>query len=191
MSKRQQKIQTEAGRAAVPSAVRIFAANERMNQMLLEHLDPAVWRAKSPGSVRSIAAIFTHVHNMRCKWVRLTAPQLKVPVQLNRTQCTQRQAAAGLAKSAARCEQMLAEAFNNVEGGGGIKKFHRDGWGKPWPVGVEMLCYMVAHEAHHRGQVMMLAHQMGSPLPTEVMAGIWNWEKIWKECGWDEGPGDD
>jgi uncharacterized damage-inducible protein DinB len=189
MSARQQKVQTEAGRAVVPSAVTIFAANERMNQMLIEHLDPAVWRAKPPGGVRSIAAIFTHVHNMRCKWVRLTAPQLKVPAQLNRTQCTPRQAAAGLAKSAVRCEQMLAEAF--AGGGSLVNKFHRDGWGKPWPVGVEMLCYMVAHEAHHRGQVMMLAHQLGSPLPTEVMAGIWNWEKIWKECGWHGGPGAD
>jgi uncharacterized damage-inducible protein DinB len=28
----------------------------------------------------------------------------------------------------------------------------------------EMLCYMLAHEAHHRGQVCMLAHQLGFPL---------------------------
>jgi len=50
-----------------------------------------------------------------------------------------------------------------------------------------MLCYMVAHEAHHRGQVCMLAHQMGFKLPVAVMSGIWNWEKLWKECGWAGG----
>jgi uncharacterized damage-inducible protein DinB len=54
-----------------------------------------------------------------------------------------------------------------------------------------MLCYMLAHEAHHRGQVCLLAHQLGFPLPDEVMSGIWNWEKIWKECGWPGGPGSD
>jgi uncharacterized damage-inducible protein DinB len=52
-----------------------------------------------------------------------------------------------------------------------------------------MLCYMLAHEAHHRGQVCMLAHQLGFPLPKQVANGIWNWEKLWKECGSPGGPG--
>jgi len=112
---RQREVHTELGRAAV----RIFAANERMNQILIEHLDPAAWRAKPPGKARSIAAIFTHMHNMRCKWVRLTAPHLKVPRQLHRANCTPRQARAGLAESAARCAEMLAEALG---GGGGPRR---------------------------------------------------------------------
>jgi uncharacterized damage-inducible protein DinB len=52
-----------------------------------------------------------------------------------------------------------------------------------------MLCYMLAHEAHHRGQVGMLAHQLGFSLPTEVDSGLWNWEKLWKEWGWQDDPG--
>ena len=175
--------QTQIGRAAV----RVFAANERMNQSLIEHLEPAAWRAKPPGEVRTIAAIFTHMHNVRGKWVRLTAPHLKGAAQLSRTHCTLQQARAGLAVSAARCAEMLAEA---LDGGGRVEKFRRDGWGRPWPVGVEMLCYMLAHEAHHRGQVCMLAHQLGFKLPIGVTAGLWNWEKLWRECGAAGGPGD-
>jgi uncharacterized damage-inducible protein DinB len=181
---RHHKVQTQLGRAAVQT----FAANERTNQMLIEHLDPAAWRAKPPGAARTIAAIFTHMHNVRRKWVRLTAPHLKVPRQLNRARCTPQQARAGLAESAARCAEMLAEALG---GGGRIAKFRRDGWARPWPVGLEMLCYMLSHEAHHRGQVCMLAHQLGSPLPKEVGYGMWNWEKLWKECGARGGPGHD
>jgi uncharacterized damage-inducible protein DinB len=173
----QPKIDTRLGQAAA----QIFAANDRMNQMLIEHLDSAAWRAKPPGKVRTIAAIFTHMHNVRSKWVRLTAPHLKVPLQLNRTHCTPQQARAGLAESAARCSEMLAEALGSD--GSGIENFRRDGWAPPWPVGVEMLCYMLSHEAHHRGQVCILAHQLGFPLPKEVAYGIWNWEKLWKECG--------
>ena len=176
MTTRQNKIDTEKVQPALGgAAVRIFAANERMNQMLLEHLDPAAWRAPPPGKVRSIAAIFTHMHNVRTKWVRLTAPHLKVPPQLNRAHCTPQQARAGLAESAARCGEMLADAL----GGGRIEEFRRDGWARPWPVGMEMLCYMLAHEAHHRGQVCMLAHQLGFPLSKEVTSGMWSWEKLW------------
>jgi uncharacterized damage-inducible protein DinB len=186
MTTRQPKRHTQLGRAAI----QIFAANERMNQILIEHLDPAAWTARPlisqpPGATRKnttrpIAAIFTHVHNVRCKWIRLTAPHLKIPSQLNRSTCTPQQARAGLAESAARCTEMLAEAFG---GGGHVNKFLRDGWAKPWPVGPEMLCYMLAHEAHHRGQVCMLAHQLGFPLSPNVTSSMWNWEKIWKECG--------
>ena len=194
MTTRRHKVQTQEVHTRQvhaelgPAAVRIFAANERMNQILIEHLNPAAWKAKPSGNARTIAAIFTHMHNVRTKWVRLTAPHLKVPRQLARAHCTRQQARAGLAKSAARCGEMLAEALGSV---GRVEKFHRDGWGRPWPVGVEMLCYMLSHEAHHRGQVCMLAHQMGFPLPIGVTSGIWNWEKLWKECGAPGGPGDD
>jgi uncharacterized damage-inducible protein DinB len=181
---REEKVQTQLGRAAME----IFAANDRMNQMLIERLDPAAWTAKPPGKSRTIAAIFTHMHNVRAKWVRLTAPHLPVPARLNRAHATPKQARAALAESAARCAEMLAEALGGSLGR--IEKFHRDGWARPWPVGVEMLCYMVSHEAHHRGQVCMLAHQMGFPLPIGVTSGIWNWERLWKECGSSGGPGD-
>jgi uncharacterized damage-inducible protein DinB len=207
---RTQRTYTQLGQAAA----RIFAANDRMNQNLIEHLDPAAWKAnlpanlparpparppakppgkaRSPGRTRNIAAIFTHMHNVRSKWIRLTAPHLKVPPQLNRAHCTPQQARAGLAESAARCAEMLAEALGGPEvPGGRIETFHRDGWAPPWPVGPEMLCYMLAHEAHHRGQVCMLAHQLGFPLPSKVAVGIWNWEKLWKECGSPCGPGYD
>ena len=201
MTTRQPKVHTQLGRAAVQNfAARIFLANDRINQILIEHLDPAAWgtrppTAKPPGknpgknNVRTIAAIFTHMHNVRAKWVRLTAPHLKVPPQLNRAHCTPQQARAGLAESAARCAEMLAEALGG--GGGRVEKFRRDGWARPWPVGLEMLCYMLSHEAHHRGQVCMLAHQLGFPLPNEVASGLWNWEKLWKECGSPRGPGYD
>ncbi len=176
MTTRQDKVHSQLGRAAV----QIFAANDRVNQLLIEELDAAAWRAKPPGNVRSIAAIFTHMHNVRTKWIRLTAPHLKVPPQLNRASCTPQQARAGLAESAARCTEMLADALGDE---GRVETFRRDGWAHPWPVGPEMLCYMLAHEAHHRGQVCMLAHQLGFPLTNVATSGMWNWEKIWKECG--------
>ena len=180
MAKLQHKAHTQLG----PAAVQIFAANDRMNQHLIEHLDPAAWKskppAKSPANVRTIAAIFTHMHNVRTKWIRLTAPHLKVPSQLNRAHCTPQQARAALAESAALCAEMLTEALGGSSGqiDGRIKNFRRDGWAPPWPVGPEMLCYMLAHEAHHRGQVCMLAHQLGFRLPHRVGDGIWNWERL-------------
>ena len=159
-----------------------YAVNDRMNQLILEHLDPHAWRAKPPvGNGRTIAAIFAHMHNVRRKWLRLSAPHLKLPAQLDRTRCTQRQARAALAESALRCSQMLAEALGRPRGR--VRQFRRDGWARPWPGGAAMFAYMIVHEAHHRGQVCMLAHQLGFPLPIKAAYGLWCWEKLWKECG--------
>ncbi|MGA2649588.1 MAG: DinB family protein [Terracidiphilus sp.] len=174
MTARMKKAEGELGAAGA----RIFAANERMNQLLIEELDPAVWKAKPVGGVRTVAAIFTHMHNVRCKWVRLTAPHLKVPALLNRARCTPDEARAGLAESGLRCVEMLVEALGDGER---VTEFLRDGLAQPWPVGPEMLAYMVAHEAHHRGQVCMLAHQLGFPLAGKVTSAMWSWERVWRE----------
>jgi uncharacterized damage-inducible protein DinB len=159
-----------------------YAVNERMNQIVLEHLDPAAWSAKLPGSKgRTIAAIVAHVHNIRRKWLRLSAPHLELPAALDRASCTQKQAQAALLESAARCSEMLADALSTPERR--VATFRRDGWAKPWPAGAAMLAYMLSHDAHHRGQVCMLAHQLGFPLTTTAVSRMWGWEKLWKECG--------
>lgn len=159
-----------------------FAVNDRMNQLVIEHLDPRAWRAKPPGGKgRTIAAIFTHVHNIRRKWLRLSAPHLKLPPELDRTRCTQKQAKAGLAESASRCCEMLSDALGNPASR--IAKFQRDGWARPWTPGAAMFAYMITHDAHHRGQVCQLASELGYPLKGQAAYGVWNWEKLWKECG--------
>jgi uncharacterized damage-inducible protein DinB len=183
---------TAMPQAVIQSSVRMrdglletFAVNEAINQLLLEQLDPRAWRAEPPRSKgskgRTIAAIFAHMHNIRRKWIRLSAPHLKLPAELGHLRCTQRQARAALGESGRRCSEMLAEALGGSDGG--VKKFRRDGWARPWPGGAAMVAYMVTHEAHHRGQICMLAHQLGFPLKAAYK--MWNWERLWRQCGFD------
>jgi uncharacterized damage-inducible protein DinB len=164
------------------SLLETYAVNERMNQLILEQLDPHTWRAKAPGrNARTIAAIFAHMHNIRHKWVRLSAPHIKLPPRLDRICLTQQQARVALAASARSCSQMLAEALCRPEGR--VKQFRRDGWAKAWPAGAAMFAYMIVHESHHRGQICMLAHLLGCPLPSKTRYEMWVWEKLWKQCG--------
>lgn len=98
------RAQAAVARDLCQALVESYAVNDRMNQLVLEHLDPGAWRAKLPGSKgRTIAAIFSHVHNIRRKWLRLSAPHLKLPAPLDRGRCSLKQAGAALAESAACC----------------------------------------------------------------------------------------
>ena len=38
-----------------------------------------------------------------------------------------------------------------------------------------VLTYFVAHEAHHRGQIVMLGRQLGHRLPQDAINGLWQW----------------
>jgi uncharacterized damage-inducible protein DinB len=173
-----------------------YAINDAMNQLLLEHLDPHAWRAQPPAahgadakkirnpqrSGRTIAAIFAHLHNCRLRWLRKSAPHLKCPAPLDPYHCTKRQAAAALKQSAAQCLRMLTDAFSDSPNRR-VTKFVRDSWMPIWPTGPAMWAYMFSHEAHHRGQITMLAHQLGYRLPPAAWGGIWQWDKLWKQAG--------
>jgi uncharacterized damage-inducible protein DinB len=161
-----------------------YASNDAMNQLILSHLDRRAWRAQplsQKGSGRTIAAIFAHLHNVRCKWLRLTAPHLKRPPLLDPDRCTMKQAAAAHRRSAVQCLRMLSDALSAAPNRR-VAKFSRDSWMPTWPAGGTMFAYMFAHEVHHRGQILMLAHQLGYRI-LDKTPGIWQWEKLWKQAG--------
>ena len=167
-----------------------YAVNDAMNQLLLKHLDSRAWRAQLPGSGndgRTIGAVFAHLHNSRLVWLKNSAPHLKCPEPLDPRRCTMKQAASAHKKSAAQCLRMLADALA-VGPERKVTKFSRGSWARVWPAGGTMFAYMFSHEAHHRGQVIMLAHQLGYRLPDRAWGGIWQWDRLWKEQGFAARP---
>ena len=166
-----------------------YACNDAMNQVILSSLDPRAWRAQPPGQKRSgrtIAAIFAHLHNVRLSWLKHSAPHLKCPPPLDPDRCTMKQAAAAHRKSAAQCLRMLTDALS-ADPKRRVAKFSRDGYAQTWPAGGTMFAYMFSHEAHHRGQILMLAHQMGYRI-LDKTPGVWHWEKLWKQAGLSKRP---
>jgi uncharacterized damage-inducible protein DinB len=167
-----------------------YAANGEMNQLLLQHIDRRAWRSKLDATRRegrTIAAIFAHMHNCRLVWLKNSASYLKCPAALDPARCTMAQARAAHRQSAKRCLEMLREALS-PDANKRVPKFARGSWTQDWPAGASMFCYMFSHEAHHRGQVIMLAKQLGYKLPDPAAYGIWHWEKLWKKCGFTTRP---
>jgi uncharacterized damage-inducible protein DinB len=165
--------------------VETYAINDAMNQLVISRLHRRAWRAQAPGhrgNGRTIAAIFAHLHNNRLSWIKNSAPHLKCPAALDPDRCTMKQAAAAHKKSAAKCLRMLTDALSG-DAKRRVRKFSRGSWAKTWPAGATMFAYMFSHEAHHRGQVLMLAHQLGYRLTDEAAYGVWQWDKLWKGAG--------
>ena len=154
--------------AALPlarSLLQAFATNERINQYLLENLPPAGWNAEPPeGKGRTAAAIFAHMHNVRVMWLKAAAKSSKIPEQLDRHTVTPAQAARALAESHSALATVLESALARD---GRVKGFRPDAAG--------FVGYLISHDAHHRGQITMLARQVGHPISQKAMFGMWEW----------------
>jgi len=166
-----------------------YAVNDAMNQLLLEHLNPRAWRAELPGvrGTRTIGAMFAHLHNSRLVWLKNSAPHLKRPKPLDPYRCSMEQASSAHRQSGSQCLRMLREALSD-DPDRRVKKFSRGSWAPVWPAGGAMFAYIFSHEAHHRGQIIMLAHQLGYRFPPKAWGGIWQWNKLWKEAGFETRP---
>lgn len=170
--------------------VETYSVNDLMNQILLKNIDPRAWRAQPPGkkgSGRTIAAIFAHLHNSRLVWIKNSAPHLKCPKPLDPDKCTLKQAAAAHLESAEQCLEMLEDALIGGEKRR-VAKFSRGSWAPVWPAGGAMFAYMFSHEAHHRGQILMLAKQLGYKIPPNVWGRTWQWNWLWKQVGLETRP---
>jgi uncharacterized damage-inducible protein DinB len=140
-----------------------FDTNDRINQYLLDSLPAEVWRAEPPGNKgRDIAGVVAHMHNVRVMWLKATKG--KVPAQLDRFTVTPAQAKKALDASRTALREVLQ---SSLEGNGRIKGFRPDVAG--------FFGYLIAHDAHHRGQITMLARQSGHAIPQKAMFGMWEW----------------
>jgi uncharacterized damage-inducible protein DinB len=142
-----------------------FETNERINQYLIENLPAEAWRAEPPnGKGRNIAAILAHIHNVRVMWLKASAKGSKIPEQIDRAIVTPGQASKALQESYAALAAVMETALKSD---GRIKGFRPDVAG--------FFGYLVSHDAHHRGQIAMLARQAGHPLSQKAIFGMWEW----------------
>ncbi len=149
----------------IPAALlTAFDTNNRINEYLIENLPAEAWNAKTPdGKGRTIAAIAAHMHNVRVMWLKAAKAEA-VPEQLDKTTVTPSQAVQAFESSRQSLHTIISAALN---GDGRIRNF------KPDVVG--FVGYLIAHDAHHRGQITMLARQLGHALPQKAMFGMWEW----------------
>ena len=158
-----------------------WKTNNRVTTYLVEHLPAELWESAVPGAPRrTVRMIAGHIHNARCTWIKTLGMEhgIAVPRSVDRYKITPKDLVSALKRSDAGMSDLLAFGCDR---GGRIPATRAYVWRNlPLDVG-HVLSYFVAHEGHHRGQIVMLARQSGYRLPTEVTGGIWEWSKRSRE----------
>jgi uncharacterized damage-inducible protein DinB len=145
-----------------------WSTHEAVNRLLLGGIPDAaltaipLLRDGKPGRGRDIARVFGHCIDVRMSFMRkaevAAASGFKgfdkgyTPTRVDIEDA--------LAASSAAVELRLATALEQGE------NIHKRG---PWI----FLSYLICHESHHRGQIMLALKQHGYVMPDDVKWGIW------------------
>jgi uncharacterized damage-inducible protein DinB len=158
-----------------------WKTSNRVTVFLLEHLPGETWNAAVPGMPRrTVQMIAGHLHNARCMWIKTLGEEhgIKVPNSVDRHNVKPKNLIKALGQSSRGIMSLLKLGFDN---GGTIPNSRAYVWRNlPLDVG-HVLTYFVAHEGHHRGQIVMIARLLGHRLPVEVTGGLWHFSKRSRE----------
>lgn len=159
-----------------------WSTSSRVTEYLIEHLPPPVWGARILGvPTRTVRSVAAHLHNARRSWVRTLGREqgIVVPSRVDHRTVTPRPLVSALRDSGRGIAALLQLGIAH---GGELPSSRAYVW-RNLPLDVEhVLTYFVAHEAHHRGQIVMAARQLGYRLPPNVVAGLWQWHTRRREA---------
>jgi uncharacterized damage-inducible protein DinB len=140
--------------------------NDRINLFLLAGVPPSSLDVKAPSGGRSVAQTFGHIHNVRLMWFEVSG--LAVPKGFVKLELDGKLTLPALTKALkASGAAMLSLIEASLAAGGKVKNFK--------PHVHAFVGYLIAHEAHHRGQVIVALKANGTPVDKKIQYGIWEW----------------
>ena len=146
--------------------VETWEIHNRINLYLLDATEAAALISLSSSKGRTVGEQFGHLHNVRLMWLKAAAPELLAGL-------------AKIEKEHAKDKKLLRRSLENsskaivalltqsLKDGGRVKGFK--------PHAVAFLGYLISHESHHRGQIILSLKQAGTILDKKILYGIWEW----------------
>jgi len=140
--------------------------HNRINLFLLDGIAPEHLQDVSASKGRNAGEQFAHLHNARLMWLQVAAPDLFKKQKMIEKQTAAKKDVLRRALTAS-ADAVKVVLKKSLESDGRVKGFK--------PHAAAFLGYLIAHESHHRGQIMLTLKQNGHPVDKKVQYGIWEW----------------
>ena len=151
--------------------IEAWRINHRVTLKLLNALaDEALQATLSTRGGRDVARQLAHLHEVRAGYAEITSKtnrDAKLPHFAKGESPAKKQLATALNASAKGIETTIRESWAN---GGKVTGFKRGL--------IPLIGYLIAHESHHRGSILLTLKQTGHKLTDDLRWGLWDWNKL-------------
>jgi uncharacterized damage-inducible protein DinB len=145
--------------------IETWQIHNRIHLYLLDAIATESLNDQAASKGRTVGEQFAHIHNVRLMWLKSAAPELLE--SLLKLEKDMTLTVSDLKTHLSQSSEAIEKVINMGLETGKVKGF------KPHPTA--FVGYLIAHEAHHRGQITLSLKQSGHPIDKKTQFGLWEW----------------